>query len=88
MPERSTDDRQLFFITGGLLARVEGAGERGRLEFREVLSGEAVLAAVHDFRPSLSWWLYTMTQARVHLWVMRSFARHLARSSESPGRPA
>lgn len=89
--ERSTDGRQLFFITGGLLARVEGPGKRGqlefrgRLEFREVLSGEAVLAAVHDFRPSLSWWLYNVTQARVHLWVMRSFSRHLARSSQSAG---
>jgi hypothetical protein len=83
--ERNTEDRQLFFITGGLLAHVAGRGARGRLEFREVLSGEAVLAAVHDFQPRLPWWLYTVSQARVHLWVMRSFARHLARSSESLG---
>lgn len=85
VPERSTEDRQLFFITGGLLAHVAGRGARGRLEFREVLSGEAVLAAVHDFQPRLPWWLYTVSQARAHLWVMRSFARHLARSSGSPG---
>ena len=85
VPERSTDDRELFFITGGLLAHVAGRGARGRLEFREVLSGEAVLAAVHDFQPRMPWWLYTVTQARVHLWVMRSFARHLARTSESLG---
>ena len=80
VPEWSTEDRQLFFITGGLLAHVAGRGARGRLEFREVLSGRAVLAAVHDFQPRLPWWLYTVSQARVHLWVMQSFARHLAAS--------
>jgi hypothetical protein len=79
----STEDRQLFFITGGVLARTGAPGAPGRLEFRTVLSGEALLAGVHDFRPRLPWWLYLLTQARVHLWVMRSFARHLARRPES-----
>jgi uncharacterized protein YbjT (DUF2867 family) len=74
--DRSTDDRQLFYVTGGVLARnVEGT--RPRLEFRTVLGGKFVLAAIHDFVPRLPWFIYVMTQALVHLVVMRGFGRHL-----------
>ena len=52
-------------------------GLRGRLEFREVLGGRYVLAAIHDFTPSLPWFIYNQTQARVHLWVMHAFQRYL-----------
>ncbi len=76
-PDRSSPDRVLFYITGGCLARV-GAG-RGRLEFREVLHRRAIIAAVHDFEPSLPWFLYASTQAIAHLAVMRAFGRHLRR---------
>ena len=76
-PERSAPDRQLVYVTGGLLAKnVEGA--RPRLEFRSVLDGTYVIAAVHDFAPRLPWLLYRFTQALVHLLVMRGFGRHLA----------
>ncbi len=76
-PERSTSDRQLFRIDGGaLLARRHDL--EGRLEFREVLGGRALLAAIHDYTPTLPWWLYNLTQAWVHIWVMRGFRRHLA----------
>ena len=72
---RSPEGRQLFFVTGGLLA---GEGEQsGRLEFRRVLGGESVLAAVHDFSPRLPWYVYNSTQALVHLGVMWRFRRHL-----------
>jgi len=77
-PERSLPDRQLFRITGGLLARVS-ARFRGRFEFREVLNRRWLIAAIHDFRPMLPWSLYNSSQAIVHLWVMRSFGRHLRR---------
>lgn len=73
---RSTVDRTLFYITGGLLAQ-QNTGLRGRLEFREVLGGRYVLAAIHDFTPSLPWFIYNQTQARVHLWVMHAFQRYL-----------
>ncbi len=75
--ERSaTSDRQLFYISGGLLARkTEQPTRRPRLEFREVLNGSAALVAIHDYRPTLPWPLYNLTQARAHLWVMRNFAR-------------
>lgn len=77
VPDRSPQGRQLFFVTGGLLA---GGKERsGRLEFRQVLGGRAVLAAVHDFSPRLPWYVYNSTQALVHLGVMWRFRRHLAR---------
>lgn len=75
---RSADDRQLFYVTGGLLARIID-GTRPRLEFRSVLGGKFVLAAIHDFVPRLPWLLYTMTQAIAHLIVMRGFGRHLGK---------
>jgi uncharacterized protein YbjT (DUF2867 family) len=82
--DRSTDDRQLFYVTGGLLARIV-EGTRPRLEFRAVLNNKFVLAAIHDFVPRLPWFIYTMTQALVHLVVMRGFGRHLARLDQGPG---
>lgn len=77
-PDRSTPDRALFYVTGGLLAELDG-GRRPRLEFREVLGGQYLLAAIHDFAPRLPWALYRLTQAVAHLFVMRQFGRHLAR---------
>lgn len=86
-PERSARDRQLFYVTGGLLAG-EAAGVRPRLEFREVLAGSFVLAAINDFVPRLPWIVYKLTQALFHLWVMRSFGQHLARQDVAPSRPS
>jgi hypothetical protein len=74
--ERSTHSRPLFYIRGGLLAEPH---EKGRLEFREVLGGEAILAAIHEFRPRLPWFIYVNTQARLHINVMRGFRKHLER---------
>ena len=73
--QRSDPDRPLFYITGGMLA--DTSSETGRLEFREVLDGTVLLAAIHDFRPRLPWYLYNSTQALAHLWVMRGFRHHL-----------
>lgn len=72
--DRSSPDRQLLYIRGGLLAAEQG---RGRLEFREVLERRHVMAAIHDFRPALPWIIYKWTQAVVHLIVMNAFGRHL-----------
>jgi uncharacterized protein YbjT (DUF2867 family) len=77
-------DRQVFYITGGALARQSArppATGRPRLEFREVLGGKVLLVAIHDYRPTLPWPLYSCTQALVHLWAMRGFARYLERLS-------
>ena len=78
--DRSSSTRRLFYVTGGLLAG-DSAGARPRLEFRSVLEGKFVLAAIHDFVPRLPWLIYKLTQAIVHLIVMRAFARHLARET-------
>jgi uncharacterized protein YbjT (DUF2867 family) len=73
-PERSTKDRQLLYVVGGLLS---GPMDRGRLEFREVLNKKYVMAALHEFRPALPWYIYRWTQAIIHLVVMRAFGEHL-----------
>lgn len=75
-PNRSTPDRQLFYITGGWLARLPQS-EPGRFEFRTALNQQVCIAAVHDFVPRLPWYLYKATQALVHGWVMRAFGRYL-----------
>jgi len=72
--ERSTPDRSLFYIVGGLLVRTT---KRGRFEFRESWNGEFLLAAVHEFRPRLPWRLYSLTQAKAHLYVMWRFGKWL-----------
>ncbi|WP_218830362.1 NAD-dependent epimerase/dehydratase family protein [Rubrivirga marina] len=77
-PDRSTTDRALFYVTGGMLAQT-GGPHRGRLEFREVLGGACLLAAIHDFAPRLPWALYRLTQAVAHLFVMAQFGRHLSK---------
>ena len=77
LPDRSSSDRMVYVIEGGLLAQAV-ASRSARLEFREVLDGRAVLAAIHDYRPSLPWRLYVLTQAVVHLLAMKTYAWHLA----------
>ncbi|MBE2181555.1 MAG: NAD(P)H-binding protein [Chthoniobacterales bacterium] len=80
--DRSSADRPLYYITGGLLAgEAELADGRApaRLEFRESPDRRSVLAAIFNFRPSLPWWFYRLTQAPIHLMVMKFFAWHLAR---------
>ncbi len=72
--ERSNQDRQLLYVVRGLLVSIKN---RGRLEFRVVLNRKFVIAAIHDFRPALPWFLYKYTQAKLHLFVMNSFSRYL-----------
>ena len=72
--ERSSVDRELYYITGGLLAYGEG---RGRLEFRNIYGGQYKIAAIHEFRPRLPWYFYKYTQALMHLFVMKAFNNYL-----------
>lgn len=92
-PHRSSEDRQLLYITGGALARTRN-NAKGRIEFRETVNRQCILVAIHDYTPTLPWGLYRFSQALVHLWVMRRFGRHLDRiaskglspgSTEQPG---
>lgn len=74
---RSTPDRALYYITGGLLAGPDTARLSGRMEFRVIPGQGFALAAIHDFTPRLPWQLYRMTQAYFHLWSMKAFIRFL-----------
>ncbi len=74
--DRSDQDRQLFYIVGGHLVRRR---DYGWLEFRRVLDGRYVIAAIHEFVPTLPWFIYVLTQAVVHLWVMDRFGKYLDR---------
>ena len=73
-PERSSPDRQLYFIDGGRLAHLP---QRGRFELRQLFDGRTLMTAIHDYQPRLPWALYVGSQALVHRWVMWAFARHL-----------
>jgi uncharacterized protein YbjT (DUF2867 family) len=80
-PEHSTPDRRMYFITGGLLARVFGSSG-ARLEFRDILGSRFTVVAIHDFRPYLSWYFYIATQAVIHKFVMRAFQKEMARLAD------
>lgn len=73
---RSSSNRQLFYIIGGALVKNEG---RARIEFRTTYDNKHILVAIHDYQPTLPWYVYRFTQAILHLSVMRSFDRYLKR---------
>ncbi|MEX1110684.1 MAG: NAD(P)H-binding protein [Chthoniobacterales bacterium] len=84
---RSSADRPLYYITGGLLAHPDDMRDGrapARLEFRESPDRRSVLAAIFNYRPSLPWWFYRLTQAPIHLLVMKLFGWHLARQQPVP----
>jgi len=85
--DRSSADRPLYYITGGLLTREPDPADGrapARLEFRESPDRRSVLAAIFNYRPSLPWWFYRVTQAPIHLVVMKMFGWHLARQNPVP----
>ncbi|MEM0966533.1 MAG: NAD(P)H-binding protein [Verrucomicrobiota bacterium] len=67
--------RRAFYISGGFLTL--SPDPPGRFEFRLFPENGFLTAAIHDFQPRLPWWLYSQTQARIHLFVMKMFGRHL-----------
>lgn len=78
--ERSHAQRALFYITGGAFAKLGDSSGRGRIEFRQIPHSQECLIAIHEYQPSLPWFIYSLTQARFHLWVMFLFKRHLLRT--------
>ena len=76
-PYSEQERRCAFYITGGLLSR--DVEPQGRLEFRTFAERGCLIASIHGFAPTLPWWLYASTQARLHLAVMRAFGRYLSR---------
>lgn len=76
MRERSDAERALFFVSGGLL-RKRNSNPLARLEFRVIAHERIVLSAVLDFSPALPWFIYRLTQAQAHRFVMWCFGRRL-----------
>lgn len=75
-PERSSERRQLFYVKESLLGSSVG---RGRLEFRDTIDDMSTIAAIHEFKPKLPWYIYKFTQAIAHLWVMKAFSKAVDR---------
>jgi len=73
---RSDENRQLFYITGGYLTK---RTNRGWLEFRSILNGNYIITAIHEFVPRLPWFIYRFTQAKGHLYVMKKFEKYLSK---------
>lgn len=71
---RSFPGRELYYIHSGLLA---AKSNRARIEFRSIYQGLYKIIAIHDYHPSLPWYLYKYTQALFHLFIMRSFGNYL-----------
>lgn len=76
IPERSESSRALYFISGGVFAKIP-ENSRGRLEFRQIPGTNECIIAIHEFRPALPWIIYKYTQAKIHLVVMYLFKKHL-----------
>ena len=72
---RSDQERQLFYITGGYLTK---RTNRGWLEFRSILNGSYIITGIHEFVPRLPWFIYRFTQAKAHLFVMKKFEKYLS----------
>jgi len=66
-------DRYVWRIAGGVLAK---ADQHGTFELREI-AGD-LFSIVHDFEPSLPWWIYRATEAPSHVRVMHAFGRAIA----------
>lgn len=78
--ERSSSDRALYYITDGFLMD-PSVNERGRMEFRKIPGTNDVIIAIHDYLPSFPWFIYYVTQANMHAFVMSSFRRHMRQLS-------
>jgi hypothetical protein len=43
------------------------------------LDNEYVITAIHEYVPKLPWAIYKLTQAKLHLYVMKKFEKELQR---------
>ncbi|ALM58367.1 NAD-dependent epimerase/dehydratase family protein [Staphylococcus equorum] len=68
----SNNERILYRIVGGDFA-LDSHGGNARLEFRRLPNSEACIIALQEYEPTLPWWVYKYTQAKVHKSVMNLF---------------
>ncbi|MEK3724484.1 hypothetical protein [Paenibacillus sp. FSL H8-0034] len=76
--QNSTASCAVYQITGGMFANTKESPQ-GRLEFMQIPGTQECIVAIHDYVPSLPWFLYSFTQAKVHIWVMYAFRKKLLR---------
>lgn len=68
----SNDERILYHIVGGDFA-LDSNGGNARLEFRRLPNSNECIIALQEYEPTLPWWVYKYTQAKVHKSVMNLF---------------
>ena len=68
----SNNERILYRIVGGDFA-LDSDGGNARLEFRRLSNSDACIIALQEYEPTLPWWVYKYTQAKVHKSVMNLF---------------
>lgn len=68
----SNNERILYRIVGGDFA-LDSDGGNARLEFRRLPNSDACIIALQEYEPTLPWWVYKYTQAKVHKIVMNLF---------------
>ncbi|MDW3930784.1 NAD-dependent epimerase/dehydratase family protein [Staphylococcus saprophyticus] len=68
----SNNERILYRIVGGDFA-LDSDGGNARLEFRRLPNSDACIIALQEYKPTLPWWVYKYTQAKVHKSVMNLF---------------
>ena len=78
---KSSSSHALYRITGGFLVDRREV-YKGRLEFLQLPNSRECIAAIHDYIPSLPWFIYKYSQAAIHLWVMKAFDLHLKQLSK------
>lgn len=74
--EASNTNRVLYRIIGGDFAYSTNGG-KATLEFRRILDSDKALIALQEYQPTLPWFVYTLTQAKIHKSVMNIFARKM-----------
>lgn len=67
----NTEDNYIYSISKGLL--VTRFSPLGTFEFRKVPSCKSFIIGIYNYSPSLPWFVYRLTQALIHLWVMKRF---------------
>ncbi|MDU0449970.1 NAD-dependent epimerase/dehydratase family protein [Staphylococcus haemolyticus] len=68
----SNNERILYRIVDGDFA-LDSDGGNARLEFRRLPNSDACIIALQEYEPTLPWWVYKYTQAKVHKSVMNLF---------------
>jgi len=77
VPGRSDADSAWLEVADGALYGGSPRERSPRLEFRCLLDGQAVMAALLDYQPALPFFVYRFTQALLHERTMRQFGAWL-----------